>query len=98
MKSMCNQFTDFNLLVFAATLLPVTNLNLIYSLNLVAVMMMNPLTVRVMVMDPVTVIVMTSMVTVMVMMMVTMVTMLATMVIDSVMNLVTAVMVMDLMG
>ena len=53
MKSICNQFTDFNLLAFAATLLPVINLNLIYSLNLVAVMMMNPLTVRVIVMDPV---------------------------------------------
>lgn len=53
MKSICNQFTDFNLLAFTATLLPVINLNLIYSLNLVAVMMMNPLTVRVIVMDPV---------------------------------------------
>ena len=52
--------------------------------------------VRVMVVDPVTVIVMTLVVTVMVMMMVTMLSMM--MVIDSVMNLVTAVMVMDLMG
>ena len=30
MKSICNQFTDFNLQAFAATLLPVINLNLIH--------------------------------------------------------------------
>ena len=91
MKSLCNQFSDFNLLAFAATLLlhQVINLNLIYSLDLVAVTVMNSLTVRVMVMDSVTVM-MTLVATVMAKMMA------MTMVIDSVMNLVTAVMVTDL--
>lgn len=60
MKSLCNQFSDFNLLAFAATLLlhQVINLNLVYSLDLVAVTVMNSLTVRVMAMDSVTVMMM----------------------------------------